>query len=149
MSKAAIETKKFATETKQIMELFAKWLYRDRDIFLRELISNAADAQDKLKTLALADDSLYADDHDLKIWILIDKDKKTITVRDNGVGMDYDEVVSHLGTIARSGTKQFLQSMQPKFALLQYLYLFGLQLQDAQPELLYSFQENKTFHLHK
>ena len=111
MSKAAIETKKFATETKQIMELFAKWLYRDRDIFLRELISNAADAQDKLKTLALADDSLYADDHDLKIWILIDKDKKTITVRDNGVGMDYDEVVSHLGTIARSGTKQFLQSM--------------------------------------
>ncbi len=111
MATPAVETKQFATETKQILEMFAKWLYRDKEIFLKELVSNASDANDKLKTLALEDESLYGDDAELKIWVLYDKEKKTVTVRDNGIGMNYDEVVSHLGTIARSGTKQFLQQM--------------------------------------
>ena len=111
MSTPTVETRQFATETKQILEMFAKWLYRDKEIFLKELISNASDANDKLKTLALENEQLFGDDPDLKVWVMFDKAKKTVTVRDNGIGMNYDEVVSHLGTIARSGTKQFLEQM--------------------------------------
>ena len=111
MNMPAVETKQFATETKQILEMFAKWLYRDREIFIKELISNASDANDKLKTCALENESLYGDDPELKIWVLYDKEKHTVTIRDNGIGMNYEEVVSHLGTIARSGTKQFLSQM--------------------------------------
>ncbi len=104
--------KTFATETKKILELFAKWLYRDKEIFLRELISNASDALDKLKILALEDHALYDQEESLKIKVLIDKDLKTVTVIDNGVGMDMDEVVANLGTIARSGTTDFIEKMQ-------------------------------------
>lgn len=104
--------KTFATETKKILELFAKWLYRDKEIFLRELISNASDALDKLKILALEDHALYDQEESLKIRVLIDKDLKTVTVIDNGVGMDMDEVIANLGTIARSGTTEFIEKMQ-------------------------------------
>ena len=111
MSAPSVETKQFATETKQILDMFADKLYQNKEVFLRELISNASDANDKFKTIALEKESLYGDDPDLKIWVMYDKEKRTVTVRDNGIGMDYDEVVSHLGTIARSGTKQFIEKM--------------------------------------
>ena len=104
--------KTFATETKKILELFAKWLYRDKEIFLRELISNASDALDKLKIIGLEHPELYDQDESLKIQILVDKNAKTVTVKDNGIGMDFDEVVANLGTIARSGTTDFIEKMQ-------------------------------------
>ena len=105
------QKKKFATETKQVLELFAKWLYQNKEIFLRELISNASDANDKLKMLALKDEALFANDSDLKIWVMYNKTTRTLTVRDNGIGMNMDEVVENLGTIARSGTKQFIDQL--------------------------------------
>ncbi|MAV29087.1 MAG: molecular chaperone HtpG [Legionellales bacterium] len=108
---ATTQKKKFATETKQVLELFAKWLYQNKEIFLRELISNASDANDKLKMLALKDEDLFAGDSDLKIWVMYNKATKTLTVRDNGIGMSMDEVVENLGTIARSGTKQFIDQL--------------------------------------
>lgn len=110
-NQATTQRKKFATETKQVLELFAKWLYQNREIFLRELISNASDANDKLKLDALRDESLFADDSDLKIWVRYNKEANTLTVQDNGIGMSFDEVVDHLGTIAKSGTKQFIERM--------------------------------------
>ena len=110
-NQATTQRKKFATETKQVLELFAKWLYQNREIFLRELISNASDANDKLKLDALRDESLFAEDSDLKIWVRYNKEANTLTVQDNGIGMSLDEVVDHLGTIAKSGTKQFIERM--------------------------------------
>ena len=107
----ATQTKKFATETKQVLELFAKWLYQNKEIFLRELISNASDANDKLKMLALKDEALFAGDSDLKVWVQYNKEAKTLTVRDNGIGMSRDEVIENLGTIAKSGTKQFIDQL--------------------------------------
>ena len=86
-------------------------LYSNKEIFLRELISNASDAADKLRFEALKDDSLYEDDADLKIRVEYDKRQKTITVIDNGIGMSRDEVVEHLGTIAKSGTKEFFAAL--------------------------------------
>ena len=103
MNMPAVETKQFATETKQILEMFAKWLYRDREIFIKELISNASDANDKLKTCALENESLYGDDPELKIWVLYDKEKHTVTIRDNGIGMNLtnEEKKNHLIDIKR------------------------------------------------
>ena len=106
-----VQKKKFATETKQVLELFAKWLYQNKEIFLRELISNASDANDKLKMLALKDEDLFAGDSDLKVWVMYNKAAKTLTVKDNGIGMTLDEVIENLGTIARSGTKQFIDQL--------------------------------------
>lgn len=105
------DTLGFQTEVKQLLKLVTHSLYSNREIFLRELISNASDAADKLRFEALAKPNLYENESELKIWIDADSTAKTITVRDNGIGMDRDEVVANLGTIAKSGTREFLNSM--------------------------------------
>src|SRR5437660_2302687 len=89
----------------------AQSLYSNKEIFLRELISNASDAIDRLRLDALSNPNLYENDNDFKIRIEYDKDARTIAVSDNGIGMDRDEVVENIGTIARSGTRQFFQSL--------------------------------------
>ena len=105
------ETRGFQTEAKQLLHLMIHSLYSNREIFLRELISNAADAADKLRFEALADGSLYEDDPDLAIRIDLDADARTITITDNGIGMSRDEAIEHLGTIAKSGTAEFLSRL--------------------------------------
>lgn len=105
------ETLGFQTEVKQLLNLMAHALYSNKEIFLRELISNASDAADKLRFEALRDDSLYEGEAELKIRVEFDKNLKTITVIDNGIGMSRAEVVEHLGTIAKSGTKQFFEAL--------------------------------------
>ncbi len=105
------ETLDFQTEARQLLQLMIHSLYSNKEIFLRELISNAADAADKLRFEALSDSALYEDDSDLKIHVSYDKEARTITVRDNGIGMSRDEVIENIGTIAKSGTQQFLESL--------------------------------------
>ena len=102
------ETLGFQTEAKQLLQLMIHSLYSNKEIFLRELISNASDAADKLRFAAISDASLYEDDPDLKITITFDQEAKTITIADNGIGMSKDDVIDHLGTIAKSGTAEFL-----------------------------------------
>ncbi len=108
---AAKQTMGFQTEAKQLLQLMIHSLYSNKEIFLRELISNASDAVDKLRFEALSDSSLYGDDSELKIQIDFDEEAKTITIADNGIGMSRDEVITNLGTIAKSGTAQFLESL--------------------------------------
>ncbi len=108
---ANTETRGFETEVNQLLDLMIHSLYSNKEIFLRELISNASDACDKLRFLALSDDSLYEKDIDLKIKVSVNADEKTITISDNGVGMSREEVIEHIGTIAKSGTRSFLDSM--------------------------------------
>jgi molecular chaperone HtpG len=105
------ETLGFETEVKHLLHLMIHSLYSNKEIFLRELISNASDAADKLRFEALSDDSLFEGDSELKIRVEFDKDKRTITVKDNGIGMTRSEVQEHIGTIAKSGTKQFFESL--------------------------------------
>jgi len=105
------ETLGFQTEAKQLLHLMIHSLYSNKEIFLRELISNASDAADKLRFAALGNGDLYEDDPELKITVDYDSKKKTITISDNGIGMTRDEVIDNLGTIAKSGTAQFLQSL--------------------------------------
>jgi molecular chaperone HtpG len=113
--KETSETKKetlgFQTEAKQLLHLMIHSLYSNKEIFLRELISNASDAADRLRFETLSDGSLMESDPDLNIRVEFDKDAKTVTVSDNGIGMSREEVVTNLGTIAKSGTAQFLQSL--------------------------------------
>ncbi|MGE0314817.1 MAG: molecular chaperone HtpG [Lautropia sp.] len=101
------QTLGFQTEIRQLLDLMIHSLYSNREIFLRELISNASDASDKLRFLAIDDDSLYAGDAELRIDIVADKAARTLTITDNGIGMSRDEAISNLGTIAKSGTKEF------------------------------------------
>ncbi len=101
------ETLGFQAEVKQLLHLMIHSLYSHKEIFLRELCSNAADAADKLRFEALNDGALYESDPDLKIWISVDKEAKTLTLRDNGIGMSRQEVIEHIGTIAKSGTREF------------------------------------------
>lgn len=105
------ETLGFQTEVKQLLHLMIHSLYSNKEIFLRELVSNASDAADKLRFEALQNDSLYEDDSELKIRVEFNKDLKTVTVIDNGIGMSRDDVIEHLGTIAKSGTKQFFEAL--------------------------------------
>lgn len=105
------ETLQFETEVSQLLHLMIHSLYSNKEIFLREIISNASDACDKLRFEAISDDSLLSDDADLKIQVEFDKDDRTVTIRDNGVGMSRDEVVNNIGTIAKSGTKEFLDQL--------------------------------------
>ncbi len=105
------ETLGFQTEVKQLLQLVTHSLYSNKEVFLRELISNASDAADKLRFEALSNPALYESDSELKIWVDFDDNAKTITVRDNGIGMSREEVVSNLGTIAKSGTKEFLSAL--------------------------------------
>ena len=97
----------FQTEVKQLLHLMIHSLYSNKEIFLRELVSNASDAADKLRFKALSDNSLYGDDNELFVRISVDKDAKTITISDNGIGMTRDDVMNNLGTIAKSGTAEF------------------------------------------
>ena len=105
------ETLGFQTEVKQLLHLMIHSLYSNKEIFLRELISNASDAEDKLRFEALSNNALYEDDGDLKIRLDYDQDAKTVTITDNGIGMSREEVVSHLGTIAKSGTAEFMKKL--------------------------------------
>ena len=105
------ETLGFQTEVKQLLQLMIHSLYSNKEIFLRELISNASDAADKLRFEALSDNALWENDTDLKIRIGYDKDAHTITITDNGIGMTRQEVIEHIGTIAKSGTRQFFETL--------------------------------------
>jgi len=105
------ETLSFQTEVKQLLDLMIHSLYSNREIFLREMISNASDAADRLRFEAATDDALYDGDSDLHVSIEVDKAARTITVRDNGIGMSRDEVIENIGTIARSGTSEFFSQL--------------------------------------
>ncbi len=105
------ETLGFQTEVKQLLNLMIHSLYSNKEIFLRELVSNASDAADKLRFLALSNGELYQGDADLKVRISADKDAGTVTITDNGIGMTRDEVINSLGTIAKSGTAEFFQNL--------------------------------------
>ena len=105
------ETLGFQTEVSQLLDLMIHSLYSNKEIFMRELISNAADASDKLRFEALSDDALYEGDAELKIHVAFDKEAKTITITDNGIGMTRQEVIENIGTIANSGTKKFFDNM--------------------------------------
>ena len=105
------ETLEFQTEVKQLLQLMIHSLYSNKEIFLRELVSNSSDACDKLRFEALANDKLYDGDTALRIRVDFDKDNKTVTVSDSGIGMTRDEVVENIGTIAKSGTRKFFESL--------------------------------------
>jgi molecular chaperone HtpG len=106
------ETFEFQVEARQLLQMMIHSIYSNKDVFLRELVSNASDALDKLRLQALRDDSLDADVSDLHIAIEAEKEARTLTVRDNGIGMSYDEVVQLIGTIANSGTAKFLKELR-------------------------------------
>jgi molecular chaperone HtpG len=106
------ETFEFQVEARQLLQLMIHSVYSNKDVFLRELVSNASDALDKLRLESLRDDTLDVDTSDLHIEIEIDKDARTLTVRDNGIGMSYDEVTQLIGTIANSGTAKFLKELR-------------------------------------
>ncbi|HYD33246.1 MAG TPA: molecular chaperone HtpG, partial [Methylophilaceae bacterium] len=108
---ATKETLGFQAEVKQLLQLMIHSLYSNKEIFLRELISNASDAADKLRFEALSDSALFENDSDLKIRVSFDKKARTITIADNGIGMNRDEVINNIGTIAKSGTREFFQAL--------------------------------------
>jgi len=105
------EARGFQSEVKQLLQLMIHSLYSNKEIFLRELISNASDAADKLRFKALSNSALYEGDGDLRVRVSFDADKGTITISDNGIGMTREQVIDHLGTIAKSGTKEFLTAL--------------------------------------
>ena len=106
-----LEKHAFQTEASKLLHLMTHSLYSNREIFLRELISNAADACDKLRFEALDKDELYEGDEDLRIRVELDEERKTITITDNGIGMDRQEVIDNIGTIASSGTAKFMENL--------------------------------------
>ncbi len=108
---AAKETMGFQTEVRQLLDLMIHSLYSNKEIFLRELVSNASDACDKLRFEALTNKDLFETDPDLKIRVSFDKAARTITLADNGIGMSREEVIANIGTIARSGTREFFKSL--------------------------------------
>ncbi len=122
MPKTEPDTFEFQAEVSKLLDLMINSLYRDKEIFLRELISNASDACDKLRYEAITDPELLGDDADLSVTITPDADAKTITVADNGIGMSRDDLIENLGTIARSGTEAFLKGLasddEPSVALI-------------------------------
>ncbi len=106
------KTHAFQTEISQLLDLMINSLYSQKEIFLRELISNSSDAIDKRRFEALTDASLLSDDEELAVTITTDKDAKTLTISDNGIGMSHDEIIENIGTIARSGTKKFMEALK-------------------------------------
>ena len=114
MTQAApqVEKMEFKTELKQLLHLITHSLYSNKEIFLRELISNASDAINKIKFDSLQHEDMLEGNKDWKIKIRVDKDKGTLTVSDNGIGMSRESAVENLGTIAKSGTRAFLESLQ-------------------------------------
>jgi molecular chaperone HtpG len=111
-TKQKVEKHAFQTEVKQLLHLMINSLYTHKEIFLRELVSNASDACDKLRFEALTDNSLFDDDDQLKVEIEINTEANTIIIRDNGIGMNKKEVISNIGTIAQSGTAKFIEKMK-------------------------------------
>src|SRR5574340_596057 len=105
------ETLGFQAEVKQLLQLMIHSLYSNREIFLRELVSNASDACDKLRFEGLHNAALFEDDSDMAIRIACDRDARTLTISDNGIGMSRDEVINNLGTIAKSGTREFFSRL--------------------------------------
>ncbi|MBL6984677.1 MAG: ATP-binding protein, partial [Candidatus Thioglobus sp.] len=110
------QTHSFQTEVSQLLHLMIHSLYSNKEIFLRELVSNASDAVDKLKFESLSNDTMVEGKEELQVHIDVDKDAGTITITDNGIGMNEEEVMANIGTIANSGTKKFLQSLDEKQA---------------------------------
>jgi molecular chaperone HtpG len=106
------QTLSFQAEVQQILHLVTHSLYSNKEIFLRELVSNASDACDKLRFEALNNSALYEDAPNLEVRVLVDKEAKTLTIRDNGIGMSQDEAIAHLGTIAKSGTREFMHALE-------------------------------------
>jgi molecular chaperone HtpG len=106
------QTHEFQTEISQLLDLMINSLYSQKEIFLRELISNSSDAIDKRRFEALTDSTLLNDEEELAVTITVDKDANTLTIADNGIGMSHDEVIENIGTIARSGTKKFMEAMK-------------------------------------
>ncbi len=119
------ETKEFQAETKQLLDLMVHSIYTNREIFLRELISNASDAIDKVRFEALTNQELLEGDSELEVFIEIDEAGQTLSITDNGMGMTYDEVVENIGTIAKSGTKNFIQSLENREQAKDNLELIG------------------------
>jgi molecular chaperone HtpG len=111
MSASHKETRGFQTEVRQLLQLMIHSLYSNREIFLRELVSNASDANDRLRFESIANPALLGAQSELKIWIDADPDKGTLTLRDNGIGMTREEAIEHLGTIAKSGTSEFFKKL--------------------------------------
>ena len=111
MSAPQKETRGFQTEVRQLLKLMIHSLYSNREIFLRELVSNASDANDRLRFESIANPALLGSESDLKIWIDADPEKGTLTIRDNGIGMTREEAIEHLGTIAKSGTSEFFKNL--------------------------------------
>ena len=111
-TKQKVEKHAFQTEVKQLLHLMINSLYTHKEIFLRELISNASDACDRLRFEALTDNSLFDNDDQLQIEIELDAKAKTIVIRDNGIGMNKKEVIANIGTIAQSGTAKFIEKMK-------------------------------------
>ena len=105
------ETHGFQAEVRELMKLMIHSLYSNREIFLRELISNASDANDRLRFAAIAEPALLGSDAELSIWVDADPNAGTITIRDNGIGMTREEAIAHLGTIAKSGTAEFFRAL--------------------------------------
>src|SRR5262249_33643117 len=101
----------FQAEVSRLLDIVAHSLYSDKSVFLRELVSNASDACDKLRYLALTEPGLIKDDPELKVTIALDKDKHFLTVADNGIGMNHDDLIANLGTIARSGSAKFMEEL--------------------------------------
>src|SRR5687768_2053289 len=111
MDASTTETLGFQAEVKQLLNLMVHSLYGNKEIFLRELVSNASDACDKLRFEALADGALFENDPELKIRVSVDPASRTISISDNGVGMSRQEVIEHIGTIAKSGTREFFEQL--------------------------------------
>ena len=110
-TKVKKQNMEFQTEVNQLLHLMIHSLYSNKEIFIRELISNASDACDKLRFEAISNDSLYEGDSELRIEVEFDEDTNTVTIRDNGIGMNREEVINNIGTIAKSGTKEFLSKL--------------------------------------
>ena len=121
-----MEKKQFQAESKRLMDLMINSIYTHKEIFLRELISNASDAEDKLAYRALTDSSITTSRSDLKITLIPDKDARTLTVSDNGIGMTREELESNLGTIAKSGSLQFKQELGDKKDDVDVIGQFGV-----------------------
>lgn len=125
--KPTVETHAFKTEVQQLLQLMIHSLYSNKEIFLREIVSNASDACDKLRFQSLTDKKLLEDEQALGIWITLDEKKNSVTIRDNGIGLSHDEVIQDIGTIARSGTKTFLEKMSTdKAADSNFIGQFGV-----------------------
>ena len=118
------ETKKFKTETKRLLDLMINSIYTNKEIFLRELISNASDAIDKYHYMSLTDNKLEAKDYEIRLSL--DKENRTITISDNGIGMTHDELVDHLGTIAKSGSLEFMKKLEEKTPEVDIIGQFGV-----------------------